>query len=74
MMKVKIILFWDMTPCSLVGRYHHLKGNFCLHLQVPTKRVYLSTKLLVMTSGKTDLHSQCYETITALIEICHVTS
>jgi hypothetical protein len=29
---IKIAVFWDMTPCSLVGRYEHFGGTCCLHL------------------------------------------
>jgi hypothetical protein len=33
-MIVQIVVFWDVTPCSLVGGYQCLGGTCCLHLQV----------------------------------------
>jgi hypothetical protein len=32
-MVVQIVVFWVVTPCSLVGRYQHLEGTYCFHLQ-----------------------------------------
>jgi hypothetical protein len=26
-------IFWILSPCRLVGRYRHLRGTWCLHLQ-----------------------------------------
>jgi len=26
-------IFYDVTPCSLVGIYHHFGGTYCLQLQ-----------------------------------------
>jgi hypothetical protein len=56
---IALLLFWDVTPCSLVDRYQHIGGTCCLHLHVRRvtlvpwrwrhrvcpKRWYLSTKL-----------------------------
>jgi len=25
-------VLWDMIPCSLVDRYQHIRGTYCLHL------------------------------------------
>jgi hypothetical protein len=30
---IKIIIFWDMTQCSLVGIYWYFRGMCCLYLQ-----------------------------------------
>jgi hypothetical protein len=30
---VKIIVFWDVTRCSLVDRYQRFTQTYCLHLQ-----------------------------------------
>lgn len=30
---IKIPVLWDLTPCSLVDKYHHFRGTCCLHLQ-----------------------------------------
>lgn len=29
-----IVVFWDMSPCCLVGGYHAFCGTYCLRLQV----------------------------------------
>jgi hypothetical protein len=30
---MKSVIFWDVTPCSLVAVYRHLRGKFYLRLQ-----------------------------------------
>jgi hypothetical protein len=30
---MKSIILWDVTPCSLVEVYMHLRGIYCFHLQ-----------------------------------------
>jgi hypothetical protein len=32
--KISMLVFWLVTPCELVGRYHCFGGAYCLHLQV----------------------------------------
>jgi hypothetical protein len=27
--KVLMLVFWVITPCGLVGRYHHFAGTYC---------------------------------------------
>jgi hypothetical protein len=63
-MTVKISVFWDVTLCSLEGKYKHFRRSSCLHLQdtrictegrgqqVPPKCWYLSTRLRSVTSQK----------------------
>jgi hypothetical protein len=30
---MKITIFWDVAPCSLVEVYRRFRGAFCLHYQ-----------------------------------------
>jgi hypothetical protein len=30
---IEIIVFWDVTPCNLVGRYRYSRGTCSPHLQ-----------------------------------------
>jgi hypothetical protein len=30
---MKSTIFWDITPCSLVGVYRRSVGTYCLHLE-----------------------------------------
>jgi hypothetical protein len=57
--KIHIVIFWVMTPCTLVGRYQSFGGTYCLHLQcgrrrqcIPPKRWYPPTRLLGSTTKK----------------------
>jgi hypothetical protein len=36
-MRLKIVVFWDVTPCTLVNRYQRFGGICCLHLQGDTE-------------------------------------
>jgi hypothetical protein len=31
--KISMLVFWVVTPCGLVGRYHRFRGTYCLSLQ-----------------------------------------
>jgi hypothetical protein len=31
--RIKVMVFWDVMPCSLVDRYQHYGATCCLHLQ-----------------------------------------
>jgi hypothetical protein len=50
--KMLIVVFWDITLCSLVGGYQYLRGTYCLHLQ-STSTLNMDTvhssKMLVTT-------------------------
>jgi hypothetical protein len=35
---VYIVVFWDTTPCRLVGLYQNFQGKYCLQILVPTWR------------------------------------
>jgi hypothetical protein len=28
-MVIKIMVFWDVTPCSLLDTHQHLRGGYC---------------------------------------------
>jgi hypothetical protein len=43
--KITTIVFWVMTPCSLVGGHQRFGGIYCLHLQVDGCSI--SSKVLV---------------------------
>jgi hypothetical protein len=58
---VKIMVFYDVTPCSLVDRYQYSRGTCCLHhhppwrwrQQILPKCWYLSTQQHSVISQKT---------------------
>jgi hypothetical protein len=31
--KIQVVVFWVLTPCSVVVGYQHSRGPCCLHLQ-----------------------------------------
>jgi hypothetical protein len=41
-----LMLFWVVTPCRLVGRYHRFRETYCLHLQGPHRRENFSRTTL----------------------------
>jgi len=47
--KIKINVFWNMTPCSLVDTYEYLERICCLRLQ-DKKRNFVTYVLNYMTS------------------------
>jgi hypothetical protein len=30
---MKSVIFWDVTPYSLVEAYRHFRGKYCIHIQ-----------------------------------------
>jgi hypothetical protein len=45
---LKMRVFWDIAPCSLVGVDRHFRGTYCFHHQrdeSPTKRRSVSVRL-----------------------------
>jgi len=51
--KLKITVFWDMTSCKLVDRYHCFWDNCCHHLQGRRARrasLVLASILVIMQS------------------------
>jgi len=50
--KIKVEVFWLVTPCSVVVGYQRFRGPCCLHLH-PLKRWYPTTTLNGVTNQKT---------------------
>jgi hypothetical protein len=54
-MKIRVLVFWVVTPCRLVRRYQRFGGTYCLHLQPWTwssmllRKVYLCPYVSVLT-------------------------
>jgi hypothetical protein len=58
-MKIQIVVFWVVTPCSGVIRYHYFTGPCCLHLSSYPLALPLHV-LLVATWSSTYLHSSTH--------------
>jgi hypothetical protein len=54
---MKMTVFWDVAPCSIIEIYQHFRGAYCLHCQYnsPLKRWSISTILHGTTSRKTTI-------------------
>jgi hypothetical protein len=53
---MKIVVFWDVTPCSLAGRYQRFWGTYSLHQgrrRIQTRRVSSILKMEAAVSYKT---------------------
>jgi hypothetical protein len=54
---ITITIFWDMTPCSLVGRYYCFGRTCCLYLQDNLKvEAKVSSEMLVPVCQITMCH------------------
>jgi hypothetical protein len=53
-MNIKIMVFWDVTPCSLVDRYQNFGKTWCFHHEVPSKCWCPSSKLQSIISQKAE--------------------
>lgn len=47
------LVFWDVTPCCVVGRYQSFRGSFCMHCQ-GTRRGVLPWRL------RHQVHLKCW--------------
>ena len=56
---VNISVFWDVTPCSLVGRHSHFRGNF--FLPINGQSIYTQQKLIFtwtwLQAIRSDVHT-----------------
>jgi hypothetical protein len=57
--KIKIVIFWVMTPCSFMGAYHRFGGTCYLHPQNILKTEVAGSSETLITIYKA---TQCHNT------------
>lgn len=62
----KILVFWNMTPCTLVYRYQHLWETYCLRFKKREMPTY-SVLMYQYTRGHTDWNPRLFQTYSEIV-------
>jgi hypothetical protein len=65
-----VLVFWVVTLCGLVGRYHNFRGTYCFHLQgITTQKTSINIFTTVKTSNLIQLINSSKNTLPCYLNL-----